>query len=687
MSASPAGGPPSGPASTTPNAGTPNIVQRRRQHTNPLVSKKKPLKKPPSSLGRPGPNGITRATSTKPPPASSSKKAAEAPDPDDDPSTYVEYPLFASKKALLQGLRFHAMRLISEQEVDPWDESQFTRPLRLHRRYARDQKLEPVVPENGVDDKEREKEEIRKAERQAQKEANQAQIAPMEKAAQKKKLPQFKKKVEDVFYPQDTPEAQKRAKLRYEEGRPWHLEDFDSKNTWIGSYEEPLSETHAMLSLDSGHFRMVPLEKWYRFIPTNRYKTYTLDEAEKHMAKKVKDSRWFSENSMTDEQRQRMESERQNRLQRGRVGMRGEKSGPRKDDEDDERPEMVHDADEIDYNAEDEFQDDDEGGFFLGDEEEVKESERKIRQEMLGANIFAGTGVKEEKDWDAEEEAEKKKEAEERKKKRKLYRALVKNERKFEYDSQSDHPYSEESDESSSDELFKDPEIKKEEDKNAVANGDKPISGASSVGTNTPSGRAEKHSDAMRNSQITGSGLKRPGSPNLSEASGSESSRKRVKKEANGQPSRPMSPSVMGKGSMSREFTSMPLHTYALMTSPQRPHSIDVVELAQAQTPKPPGPNVPDLACASHHPGMPPRPALRPDHELEVHRRGRAVLPAQINHSLPPTKSAPPFLRMVSPSQISSVASEAVCRARRRRTRLSLRWSSGWAAMRLVIDR
>ncbi|KAF4547114.1 Transcription initiation factor IIF subunit alpha-like protein [Elsinoe fawcettii] len=546
MSASPAGGPPSGPTSTTPN-GTGTTIQRKRPKANPFMVKKKPAQKKVEPAAKAGTNGTTAPSTGQPVQPTSTKPA----DPDDDPSRYSEYPLVATKKSILQNLRHHAMRLASEQEVNPYDPSQFTRPLRLHRRYPRDQKVE--VPENGVDDKEREKEEIRKAERQAQKDANQAQIAPTGTAGQQqKKRPQFKKKVEDVYYPQDTPAAQKRAKLRYEEGRPWHLEDFDGKNTWVGAYEEPLSETHAMFVLDNnGSFRMVPLEKWYKFTPTGRYKTMDLDEAEKHMANKIKGSRWFLENTMTDEQRKRMAAERQAKMMKmkGRVGMRGERSGPRRgDDGDGEAPEVADDMDEIDFDAEDEFQDDDEGKLFGGDDEDIKESEKKIRQEMLGANIFAGTGVKEEKDWDEEEEKEKKKEAEERRRQRKLRRALVKNERKFEYESESDHPYSEESEDEEDLELVKDEDVKKEDDKGNKSNGDKPVSGASSVGTNTPSGRNEKHGDP----RSIGSSLKRPGSPNLSEASGSESSRKRLKKEANGQFPRPMSPSIGGSVDGSR---------------------------------------------------------------------------------------------------------------------------------------
>ena len=50
-------------------------------------------------------------------------------------------------------------------------------------------------------------------------------------------------------------------------------------------------------------------------------------------------------------------------------------------------------------------------------------------------------------------------------------------------------------------------------------------SGVSSKGTNTPSGRP-KHSDPLKKSKS----LKRSGSPNLSESSGNESSRKKLKK-------------------------------------------------------------------------------------------------------------------------------------------------------------
>jgi transcription initiation factor TFIIF subunit alpha len=66
---------------------------------------------------------------------------------------------------------------------------------------------------------------------------------------------------------------------------------------------------------------------------------------------------------------------------------------------------------------------------------------------------------------------------------------------------------------------------KKEKEKQTGGKGkesdNKPSSGTSTMGANTPSGRPEKHK--LKSSS------KRPGSPNLSEASGNESSRKKVK--------------------------------------------------------------------------------------------------------------------------------------------------------------
>jgi transcription initiation factor TFIIF subunit alpha len=350
----------------------------------------------------------------------------------------------ATKKALLEGLRFHAIKFISNNIVNPYDKDQFERPVKLHRRFPQDTPNIPVDA-NPEDDKEREKEAIRKAEKAAEREATQAQIAPTDKAAAAKKRQPFKKKTEDVYYPTDTPEAQKRARLRYEEGRPWHLEDFENKNIWIGTYEEPLSESNVMFVFDNGRFRMVPIEKWYRFNPTGRVPLLSQAEADAVMEKREKGPRWFLENDAGREKK-RAELSRQQRLTRGRVGTRDENRVKNEDDDGDmENVDIADDVDELDFEAEDEFQDDDEGKLFGDDEEEAKEAASKLKKERHEANIFAGTGVKDEKDWYEEEQLEKQREREEKKKAKKLRKKLVKIEKNYEYDDdESDNPYSEE---------------------------------------------------------------------------------------------------------------------------------------------------------------------------------------------------------------------------------------------------
>lgn len=104
-----------------------------------------------------------------------------------------------------------------------------------------------------------------------------------------------------------------------------------------------------------------------------------------------------------------------------------------------------------------------------------------------------------------------------------------------------------ESDDSETERL-KEEERKKEEEKKSdidKAGTSKPPSGASTKGNNTPLQRPGKTTDTSK--KTNANKLKRPGSPNLSEASGTESARKKVKKQHNAaqtlQPSsRPTSP-------------------------------------------------------------------------------------------------------------------------------------------------
>jgi transcription initiation factor TFIIF subunit alpha len=428
-----------------------------------------------------------------------------------------------TKYALEKGLHYHALRLRSKDDriVDPYDAAQFQRPIKLHRRMARDkmETAEQSDAASGVDDKERELLSIKRAERQAEREANQALIAPTGGDSKKAVRKKPQKKVEDVYFDENNPAHRQRAQLRYEEARPWHLEDFEGKNVWVGSYEEPLSDSSVMFEIGSDGFRMVPVEKWYKFSQTNRFSVMDSDAVEKHMGQKFKAPRWFMGTQTANDEARKQATLIKREQQRARS--RGY------DDDDDNmqmnREEYQADVDEIDFEFNDEFQDDDEGLVFADQDDDAKEIEKRIRDEMRTANLPA-TGIKDEdKDWDDEEKREKKKEKDAKRQGRRMRKQLMKKEKKNEYDSDSDtNEFSEVSSSEDSEEERDRLEEERRQEEARKQNGDK--SGASTKGTNTPTGRSEK-----RDQGRLGASLKRPGSPDLSEMSGNESTRKKAK--------------------------------------------------------------------------------------------------------------------------------------------------------------
>jgi transcription initiation factor TFIIF subunit alpha len=444
------------------------------------------------------------------------------------------FPLVVTRRDLKE-LRHHVMRLQSKGVADIKDKEQFQPPIRLHRR-------DPRAPPSGAGShfeeeetkedleeiKERERIELVKEERRKVRDENQAKIAPTGKT----KPQAFQKKTEQKYRPDDTPEAKKRQLLRYEETLPWHLEDFENKQTWVGTYESELSEAHVMLTTDPnnphGAVRMAPMERWYRFNVKSKLKPMG-DDLDKVMYK-VENVPGF----LKSFEARAVKKELEHQQSRNRVGM-STRVGGGADDEGRIRRvrndggggtvKREADADDIDFNLDEDFADDEEGlnGLFEGDLEDVKEAEDKLKRDQLAAALWDRP---DEAELTRQEEAEKK-EAEDMKAMEKIYRkSLAKREKQYDYiDSDPENPYLTASD-SDTDSETERLRAKEEEEKKALeANGKAPEgnipSGSSTKGTNTPSGN-HKTTDIK--------GKKRPGSPNLSEASGNESSRKKHKK-------------------------------------------------------------------------------------------------------------------------------------------------------------
>lgn len=346
---------------------------------------------------------------------------------------YVDYPVVTTKRALMEGLKHHIARFASKKSVDPRDESQFTRPVRLHRRDPRSRTHDPnsgrsEIDGQPMDEAEREAFDARKAAREKERAENLSQIAPaLGSTSKRPNAP--KQKTQQVFKSDMTPEEIARARIKYEEALPWHLEDFDNQHTWVGNYEAALSETHAVFVLDNGKMRMIPAEKWYKFNAKSNFKALTIDEAEKFMAKRVKDPRWFMEKQQQLEQEKELETyAKQRKVYAGKQGTNvGKGAGL--------------EAGEMDF-EEDRFADDEEHDDLFNEDEDAKDAEKRIKEDQLKANVF---NLKDEKEYDAEEIREKREREARRVLGKGVRKALKKRERNFDYSSGSDvNPYTDE---------------------------------------------------------------------------------------------------------------------------------------------------------------------------------------------------------------------------------------------------
>jgi len=463
MSASPSGL--SNGQTPTPNGGPPQFV-RKAKAADPLRPRKKPVRRPnvPPRQPIPRPNGaLPAATAARPNPpngvaparstggypapangahASNANGGWTHPPP---PRTYQDFPLFTTKRALREGLRYHIARFAAKKDIDPSNQDDFTRPVVLHRRDPKQPppgkgiKDEEVAADVPMDSKEREKQEALKAEKEKQKAADLAQIAPTgnnPSALAAKKTQAFRNEKTTQVHRLDKTEEQKKASdLRYEEALPWHLEDADNKNTWVGNYEAALSDTNVIFVIDGASFKMIPIEKWYKFTPKGQFKTYTIEEAEAKMSKKIKESRWVMKSNEQKEADRAAQDTRKtlHNLFTVKAESNTYKSSGKRE---------VEDMDDLDFDGDDLFQDDDEQATVEPDkDEETKDAQDRIKREQLGANVFDQANEAEvDQELDEEE-----KEAERRKKLGKgVKKALKKRERNLIYESDSEsNPYSE----------------------------------------------------------------------------------------------------------------------------------------------------------------------------------------------------------------------------------------------------
>ncbi|KAJ2886018.1 transcription factor IIF subunit tfg1, partial [Coemansia aciculifera] len=106
----------------------------------------------------------------------------------------------------------------------------------------------------------------------------------------------FKKRTKQVYFADE-----EKRRLDIEEARPWVLEDDDESEVWTGSLEGGQSSAYVLFVLTDDGFKVVPVDRWYKFTPKLKYKTLTLDEAEEELKRAQKSEaqdRWIMHKRM-----------------------------------------------------------------------------------------------------------------------------------------------------------------------------------------------------------------------------------------------------------------------------------------------------------------------------------------------------------------------------------------------------
>ncbi|KAL2267550.1 hypothetical protein VTJ83DRAFT_4827 [Remersonia thermophila] len=418
MSAPPPPAPPSGAAAPPGNgAPRPQVIARKPATANPLVARKKPRPKP--ALSRPPAPAAALAPSKGGPVAPKKPILNDPNDPkmrqlaqtraqnggwsEQVSAKYTEFPLVVTKKSLLEGIRHHIMRLNKgkgepgkakgDAIVDVTNQDQFPRPVTLlrrdprlppaHRMAVKEESTPPPLDPAAAAEYERARQ--LKAEKEAQRALDQAQIAPVLRGSNDPKPTKKDNQKKDkpiAFYGRNSDMQKKESKIHYEETWPWHLEDAEGKSgVWVGSYIASLSDLNVALVIDGARFRMIPLERFYRFDEKPKFETLSLDDAEKLMYEVKEVKRWVMKQK-EQEQLEREKSETRQFL-RGPARVKTESLTSRL-----ARRSERQDDFELDMEG-DEFQDDDEAPNIEGDEDEdTKEAKERIRREQVQANTF-----------------------------------------------------------------------------------------------------------------------------------------------------------------------------------------------------------------------------------------------------------------------------------------------------------
>ncbi|KAJ1728896.1 transcription factor IIF subunit tfg1 [Coemansia biformis] len=250
---------------------------------------RRPKKKPSGAAGlraaapRPGqPRGVAGARSGPKPPT------ADANVPATDTRASTDYTLMSATRKRTHNV----MRFLSERTVDL---ETFAAPVKMRRRNREYYRLKNKKRnEERMAQQQQQEQELQQS--QPQGGAGAAGMMQREErpkvdinliadagGARRNKRNLFKKRTKQVFFANED-----KRRLDIEEARPWVLEDDDEKEVWTGTLEGGQSSSYVLFVLADDGFKVVPVDRWYKFAPKLNYKALTLDEAEEELLRQRK---------------------------------------------------------------------------------------------------------------------------------------------------------------------------------------------------------------------------------------------------------------------------------------------------------------------------------------------------------------------------------------------------------------
>merc|ERR1711939_15565 len=154
-----------------------------------------------------------------------------------------------------------------------------------------------------------------------------------------------------------------------------------------------------ILVVEGSTFKMIPVEKWYKFTSKGRFTPFTTEEAEAQFAKKIKESRWVMKSN--EEKENAKVAQESKKAMSNLFTVKAESSTFKNAGKSE-----VQDMDELDFEEGDLFQDDDEMVTVEPDnDEDTKDAQERVKRDRQAANVFDKAN---EADVDEEEEEEKK---------------------------------------------------------------------------------------------------------------------------------------------------------------------------------------------------------------------------------------------------------------------------------------